>query len=174
MSIEVVGIMILAIALAVVLFAYDRLLRELSGLKKSRSDFELAARRDVLKTLSRARDRAVEIVGGAQIDAEKVRQIMDAEMDKLAKEQLQDYKEVLQTISKDLEEGVKMETKEYKLALEKEMEEYKLAKFRQIEDKAIAVLEEVGRKLVGKTLDFRGHTDLIISALEEAKKQNVI
>ena len=128
----------------------------------------------MLKTMRQARDKAVEIVGEAQVDANKLRQIMDEEMEKLSKEQLSDYKETLHTISKDIEEEVKSEAQELKKVAETEIEEYKQAKYKQIEEGAVAALEKVGREVVGKTLDFREHTDLIISALEKAKQQNVI
>jgi hypothetical protein len=185
MTIEILGLLILAVVLAVVLFAYDRSLREISGLKKDRMNFEQRARRRMLRTMREARDRAVEIVGQAQLDADKLRQVMDEEMDKLAKEQLSDYKETIQTISKDLEDEVKNEALEMEkvtakrmeedyLVAKKQLEEYRLAKYKQIEEEAVAALEEVGKRLVGQTLGFREHTDLIISALEKAKLQNVI
>ncbi|OGD09800.1 hypothetical protein A2397_00445 [Candidatus Amesbacteria bacterium RIFOXYB1_FULL_44_23] len=196
MTFEVLGILVLAIVLGVVLFAYDRSLRELAGIKKDKIDFEQRARRRMLKILREARDKAVEIVGEAQVDAGNLKQMMDVEMDRLAKEQLSDYKETIQNISKNIEDEVKNEVGELKKVLEmetveaektvakrmaedyaqaeKKIEDYKLAKYKQIEEGAVGVLEEVGRKLVGKTLNFREHTDFIISALEKAKLQNDI
>ena len=41
MTFEVLGILVLAIVLGVVLFAYDRSLRELAGIKKDKIDFRV-------------------------------------------------------------------------------------------------------------------------------------
>ena len=111
------------------------------------------------------RDRAR--VEGAEV--EPVKNIEDE-----VKNEVGELKKVLEMETVEAEKTVAKRMAEDYAQAEKKIEDYKLAKYKQIEEGAVGVLEEVGRKLVGKTLNFREHTDFIISALEKAKLQNDI
>lgn len=196
MSIEVLGVIILAVVLAVVLYAYDRTLRELSILKKRKGEVEYESRKNALAIVKQARDKAAEIIGGAQVDASKWQEILDQEIEKLTDQELKEYKERLQSISKDIESQIRNGTAEFEKVLEmetvgaekivarkvdeefsiveKDIQAYKLKRMGEIDEEMVGVLESVSRDVVRKVLNFKDHTELIIQSLEMAKKQNGI
>lgn len=58
--------------------------------------------------------------------------------------------------------------------LEAELEEYKANRIGQIEVQIAQVIEEVAMKVIGKSLSVKEHEDLVLSALDEAKKRNAL
>src|SRR3989344_770506 len=99
MSIELLGVIILSLVLGVVLFSYERLLRQVGKLRSEREVMEVKARRRAARLVKEARMKAVEILGDAQVDAGKWQEVLDQELDKLTQGQLSEYKQRLQTIS---------------------------------------------------------------------------
>jgi|PlaIllAssembly_1097288.scaffolds.fasta_scaffold299850_2 hypothetical protein len=196
MPFEILGVIILSLALAVVLFAYERLLRENRGLRRNKDNLELSSREQAAKLVREAREKAVGILGEAKVDVGKWQEVMDQELDKLIQAQIIEYKERLHNVSKSVEEEVKNEAGDLRKALEmetieaekaaavrlqeeyarvdKQIEEYRQTKLTQIEKNITDVLKEVSRKFIGKTINFDDQTDMIIEALEKAKNQNVI
>jgi gas vesicle protein len=196
MTIELLGVIILSFTLSVVLFAYDRLLREIRKLKNDRITIEEKARERAEELVRGARDKATEIIGEAKVDAGKWQQVLEQELDKSLQEQIGNYKNNMQTVSKQITEEVKSEAEDLKKVLEmetvesekaaaerlkqeyakvdKEIAEYRQQKFRQTEEEAINILQEVGRKVFNRSLDLNDQTEMITEALEKAKNQNVI
>jgi hypothetical protein len=196
MSTELLGVIVLSLALAVVMFAYERVLREVYRLRQDKETLEMKARHRATRLVREAREKAVGILGEAKVDASKWQEVLDQELDKLIQSQLIEYKERLHTVSEGVEEDVRNETEDLKRAIEKEtvetekaaaarlaeeyskvdkrVEEYKQMKFKEVEENIVTIMERVGREATGKALSYEGQTDLIIEALEQAKKQNVI
>jgi gas vesicle protein len=196
MNVELLGVIILSFTLAVVLFAYDRELRELRKLKRDKTTNEERARERAEELVRGARDKAVEIIGEAKVDAGRWQQVLEQELGKSLQEQIGNYKSSLQSVSQQITDEVKGETEDLKKVLEmetvgaekeaaerlkqeyarvdKEVAEYKLQKFKQVEENAANILKEVGKKVFNRKLDFNDQTELIIEALEKAKNQNVI
>lgn len=196
MGVDWLGIIILSVVLGVVLFAYERALSRIRSLQRERTNEEKKARSEAVTLVRQAREKAAEIIGEAKVDAAKWQEVMDAEMDKLTKAELGEYKERLQKISIDIEQDVKNETGELKKALEEEtlgveksvaeklekgmaeveqeVTKFKQARFEQINEKAGILLEAVVRKVFTKSVRLSDHEELIIRALEEAKAQNAI
>ncbi len=196
MSIELLGVIVLSFTLAVVLFAYDRQLREMRKLKKDKATVDEKARQKAEELVKGARDKAVEIIGEAKVDATKWQQILDQEINKSLQEEIGDYKNKLHTVSEQITADVKSEAGDLKKVLEmetigaqkaaaermkeefakidKEAADYRVKKLSQIENDIANILETVAKKAVGKALDFNDQTEMIIDSLEKAKKQNVI
>jgi hypothetical protein len=196
MTIELLGVIILSFTLTVVLFAYDRLLRELKNLKKDKATIEDKSRERAEELVRGARDKAVEIIGEAKVDAGRWQQVLDQELNKSLEEQVGNYKISLQNVSNQITEEVKGEAEDYKKVLEmetvgaekaaaeklkqeyakvdKEAADYRERKFKQVEETAAEVLQDVGKKVFNRELDFSDQTEMIIEALEKAKNQNVI
>jgi vacuolar-type H+-ATPase subunit H len=196
MSTEFIGIIILSIVLAVVLFAYERLLEEVRKLKSERETVEVKSRQKAAKLVNDAREKAVTIVGEAKIDAQKWQEVLNQELDKLVQSEVGEYKQRIQSISNNIEDQVRSEAEDFKKVLEmetvdaqrviseqmkekydtveKQVEEYRQKKFKEIDEKAAEVLETAAKEVFGKLINLESHTDLIIAALEKAKKQNVI
>lgn len=58
--------------------------------------------------------------------------------------------------------------------VEEEVEVYKGLRLKQLDERIFEILGEVITKATGRVLDFEEHEELVIKALEEAKKQNVL
>lgn len=56
---------------------------------------------------------------------------------------------------------------------QKEIENYKWEKMQEIDKKIYKVLIEISKNIIGKTIDFSTHEDLIIQALNQAKKNGL-
>jgi hypothetical protein len=196
MSVELLGVIILSFTLGIVLFAYDRQLREMRKLKKDKLTIEEKARERAEELVKGAREKATQILGEAKVDAGKWQQVLDQELEKSLQEELGNYKNSLQTVSNQITDEVKTEAEDLKKALEMETVgaektaadrlkekcaeadrqavEYQKQKYAVIEQKAVDILQEVGKKVFKRSLDLNDQTDLIIEALEKAKAQNVI
>lgn len=54
---------------------------------------------------------------------------------------------------------------------EKEIKEYKDEKLEEIDDKINAVIRQAAEEVIGKSLDTESHQELVLDALEKAKKE---
>lgn len=189
-------ILVLCLVLGVVLFSYERLIWQMQRLKRDKSEAERESRIKAIKLVREARGKAVEIIGSAQVDAQKWQEVLDEEIEKLVNEQLDDYRERLQYISKDIESDVKTGAQDFRKVLEmetvgaekvvarrvqdefvqaeKKVEEYKMEMMAEIQSKAEVILERVVKEVFGKSLKDKDQEQLIIKALEEAKRENAI
>lgn len=190
------GIIILSVVLGVVLYAYERSLKQVRRLKREKTEEEKKARTEAIQLVKEARQKAAEIIGEAKVNAEKWQQVMDEEMEKLTNAQLGEYKENLQKISNDIELGVQSGAEDLKKALEQEtvgvektmvkkieaklaeteteVEKYKQERMAEIDQKAAIILEKVIKKVFTKAVKTSDHEALIIQELEEAKKEDAI
>jgi hypothetical protein len=196
MEFEWLGIIILSVVLGVVLYAYERSLKQVRRLKREKTEEEKKARTEAIQLVKEARQKAAEIIGEAKVNAEKWQQVMDEEMEKLTNAQLGEYKENLQKISNDIELGVQSGAEDLKKALEQEtvgvektmvkkieaklaeteteVEKYKQERMAEIDQKAAIILEKVIKKVFTKAVKTSDHEALIIQELEEAKKEDAI
>jgi hypothetical protein len=103
--------------------------------------------------------------------------------------------EVLQTITQDIKQqgikeldaftsGMQQQIQEAQVELKKsvskgyaQVEEdikgYKRMRIKQVNEVIFEILKETSKRVLGKTLSFKEHEDLVIKSLEEAKKENV-
>ncbi|OGM17840.1 hypothetical protein A2V56_04315 [Candidatus Woesebacteria bacterium RBG_19FT_COMBO_42_9] len=58
--------------------------------------------------------------------------------------------------------------------VEEEVEVYKGIRLKQLDERIFEIISDVISKATGSVLNFDEHEDLVIKALEEAKKQNVL
>ncbi len=70
-------------------------------------------------------------------------------------------------------ETEKVLSDKYKKA-DAEIEKYKASKMAQIDIEIKTVLIDVSKKVIGKSIDVRTQEDLVIRALEDAKRQNIL
>lgn len=196
MSFELLAVVVLSTILGVVLFSYERAVTQLLKLKREKNEEEKASRLYALRLIKDAREKAIEIIGEAKVDTIKWRDTLDEEIMKLTDEQLVEYKEKLQTISKDVEKDVKTGAEDFRKVLEMEtvgvqkavakrvqdefsvieeqIQEYKSEKIKEIEAKSEVLLDKVVREVFGKGLTIKDHEQLIIRSLDQAKKINAI
>lgn len=135
--------------------------------------------------LKRARRRGRTIVEEAKIKALSIiASAYGEEIQKISSEIAIEFKNEavveLARFKKELEEKIvavegateKVLADEYE-EVKKEIERYRTSKMTQIDSLAREILTDVTRKVIGKSIDLRAHEDLIINALEDAKRQNI-
>jgi len=188
-------IIFLSLTLGATLIAYDRLLRELRELKTEKGSFEESGRLKAAKIMEEARDKALQILEEAKLDAGENQQKVDGEMERITQMQLDNYNNMIQKISKSIEDEALKEVDEFRKKLEtdagsvqktvvarveedyvqakKQIEVYKTERMKQIDRQILVLMKDVGKDILGKTMDFDTHRELIMQALEEARKENV-
>ena len=71
-----------------------------------------------------------------------------------------------------------METRQMLTASYKKMEEeigaYKKERLKRVDEKIFEILKEASAKAIGKSLSLEDHEDVVIKALEDAKRENVL
>lgn len=135
--------------------------------------------------LKRARRRGRAIVEEAKIKALKI--IADAygeEIQKIAGEIAVEFKNEavieLARFKKELEERILAVEEASQKVLEDEYEEvkrdienYRASRFATIDKNFKETLTEMTKHVLGRSIDIRSHEDLIIEALEDAKRKNI-
>jgi F0F1-type ATP synthase membrane subunit b/b' len=188
-------IIFLSLTLGAALIAYDRLLRELRDLRVERGSFEEGGRLKAARIMEEARDKALQILEGAKFDAGESQEKVEEEMNRITKMQLDNYNNMIQRISKSIEGEALKEVEEFRKKLEaeagsvqktvvarveedyaqakKQIEIYKMERMKQIDSQVLVLMQDLGKDILGKTIDFDTHRELIMEALEETKKEHV-
>lgn len=56
---------------------------------------------------------------------------------------------------------------------EKNIEDYKKEKFKEVDQKIYKIIGDVAKKTIGKAIDISSHEQLVMEALEKAKKEKI-
>ena len=133
--------------------------------------------------------------------SEEQRKVLEERSDDLIKSYQQALNELRQknidlfkNISKDIEGDAVSEIKDFRQILEKEtfasqkvvsgkieeeykkieeeLQKYKAEKLKEVDDSIYKILIAVSKRVIGKSLSVEDHTELVIQALEKAKKEN--
>lgn len=196
MSFELFAVMGLVLVLALVLRSYDSALRELRRYRSERELIKNDARKKAVEIVEEARDKALRLLERAEIDASEGRNVVEEGLREAAQKQLDNYKNVLQSMSKDIEGISEREIDEFRKALEmetvavqkvvgakleqryeqvnRELEEYRVRKLKEINDRLYEITKEAVKIGTGRTISGQMQTELIVEALEEAKRQDVV
>lgn len=188
-------IIFLSLTLGATLIAYGRLMRELKELKTEKGSFEESGRQKAAKIMEEARDKALQMLEGVKIDAGENQQLVDEELKKIGQMQMDNYNNMIQKISKSIEDEAIKEVEEFRKKLEtdagsvqktvvarveedyvqakKQIETYKTERMKQVDRQVLQLMKDVGKDVLGKTMDFETHRELIMQALEEARKEHV-
>lgn len=194
MDISLLGIAIVSFVLGVVLIAYDQKLRELRKLRNDKKQIEEKARQRAIQIVEEARDKALAIVEQARVNAGDNQKEIDAQLARVSEQQIDVYRHILQDVSREIEKDAQKEVEDFRKALEmetlgaqravtsriekeyveaqKRLEEYQQDRKRQVDEKAAEVLQEFTKIVFKKALPFEEQKELVIQALEEAKRQH--
>lgn len=192
MNFEFVTIVVLCVVLAVVLTAYERLVRKMGKWEREQELIEARARQKGIKIIESAKDRAMEILTESRLGARDNQGEMDKALQQVTKKQLERYKEILQNISKSIEEDTKKEVDQFKKVLEmetvgaqkvvkdrieeeyekvnEEVEAYKAEKMKKVESEVGEIMKEFTKIALGK-LSVEQQKVVLLDALEEAKRR---
>ena len=87
----------------------------------------------------------------------------------------------LGNIKKTIENQIKNASEETKIAIssaytivEREVDDYKKKMLTEIDKLTLSVVRELSQKVLGKTISTKEQEDMVISALEDAKKQRIL
>jgi len=198
MNIEFVVTVVLFVVLAVVLVAYDQLVRKFKAMKSTKEEIEARARDKAVRIIEEARDKAFLILNEAKLSAVNNQQELDSKLSMVAEKQIDVYKEMLQRVSKNIEDEAVGEISDFRKVLEtevsgseqnvarkieeeyqetdKQIEEYKSRKMQEFDRNAPKVAREFVRIVTGKVLNLNetDQKELIKQALEEAIRDNVL
>lgn len=193
MSFEILLVIGLTVALAVALKEYEKLRQELARVRSRTAEIEERAKERGMRLVEKARDKALEIIAQARNVGEADKVDLEERLGRATRRHLDNYRETLQKISKDIENEALRELNEFKDALqmetvktqdvvaEKISEEYERAKLelnnykneslRKIDAQAREMVKEAAKRILGKTLNLEDHEQLVIRALEEVRKK---
>ncbi len=94
-------------------------------------------------------------------------------LQQLATQSLTDFHSVVKTMEEDLQKQTKDFSATMLPGLEKELEEYKKLRLQQADRTINHVIQEVSQQILNKALSLEDHQQLLIEALEKAKKEGV-
>lgn len=95
------------------------------------------------------------------------------DIEKDAMSEISDFKEIIKKESFASQKIVGKKIEEEYQDLEKQLKDYKEKKLAEINDSVYKILSLVSKQVLGKTLSFDQHEELIIKALEEAKAEGL-
>ena len=192
-SIELVAVILLTILNAVFISKFISERSKVEELKKQRSEIEYQARQKALRLLDEARDKAMSIIIDATSRADKDKISISDQLQQVAKEQQEIYKQMLLNVSKNVEsealreingltQSLEKETIEVQKSIEEklqveynrtasELDQYKINKLKEINLRLVDMISDISRTLIGKGLNSDEHTELVIRTLADAKKK---
>ncbi|HSX08797.1 MAG TPA: hypothetical protein VLF93_01465 [Candidatus Saccharimonadales bacterium] len=91
----------------------------------------------------------------------------------LANQSLAEFQNVVKTMETDLQKQTRTFSETMIPQLEKELEEYKKLRLQQADRTITNVIQEVSQQILNKALPLEDHQQLLIEALERAKKEGV-
>ena len=128
---------------------------QISFFEKASQDFL----EEYKKELNSLRNRTVEIASSAS---------KDIEADTL--KEVDDYEKILQKETIDSQKIVEGKIEEDYSRIQKEVSQYKDQMLKKIDEEIYGILETVSKEAIGKSISLTQHEELIIDALEKAKK----
>lgn len=112
------------------------------------------------KTLTDLKDNNIKIISNISKDIENSTRL-----------ELEDFKETLKKETLDSQKIVEGKIEQGYQMAEKELEDYKAERLKKIEDEIYNIIQNVSKEVLGKTLSLQEHEQLVIEALEKAKKE---
>ena len=88
--------------------------------------------------------------------------------------ELGEIRQAIETQIKNASEETKAAISSAYAIVEKETDDYKKKMFSEIDKLAFSVVKELSRKVLGKAISSKEQEEMLISALEEAKRQRII
>lgn len=88
---------------------------------------------------------------------------VESKLDELSENVAKKVSEILQSVKNNLNQKM--------AESEKEIENYKQQKLKEIDQKIYQIIGEITKKITGKSIDLSTHEELVMEALEKAKKE---
>lgn len=94
-------------------------------------------------------------------------------VEKIADEELEDFRKILRTETVESQEVISKKISEEFERAQKEIENYKTGRIDKIDKEISTVVSVISKDVLGKTITPREHEEIILEALENAKKDGL-
>src|SRR3989338_742124 len=177
----VIALFVLAIALATMAISYSQMLKKFNAYQKEADELMAQVHKNEADLLETARIKAGKIVEEAN----------KRELESLKQKNI----DIVKNVSKDIEEDTVKDVEDFDNILQKETfaaqkivedklekeysnvqqnrQDYKNEMLKKAEEEIYKILETVSKLTLGKSIPLADHEQLIIEALEKAKKDGI-
>lgn len=136
------------------------------------------ARQKAMHIVQTALDQALQIMARGKISADKSQVKLGEKLQKISAEQLREFQGLITNISKNIEVDAMKEVEEFRQALESRLEqelaEVKKRRLADLDSRIGQIIAQVARQMTGKVISVADHVELIIAALEDAKRRHLV
>ena len=112
--------------------------------------------------LKKAKRQSKKIIKGASLEAAELTKKIALDVEETALVQI-----------KEMAAAIRQEVTDSKKAVDAELLEYKKQRMADIDEQVSALVVETSKKILGQAIDIRSHEELVIKALEDAKRSNI-
>lgn len=192
--------MLLGFVLGIVVISYRKILERLHQLQQKELEVKEKMHSEAQKILDDAYQKAAKIFADADLLKSEQGKVLERQIKAFNEQQDKTYQNIVNDIKKqtvDIIEQVATESKEVIIAdfknmtsafqnqisaqyqkdyaaVQAEINDYKEKLKEDLKTRSVQILQEVAKRVFGKVIPIEDHEELIVKALEEAKKQHVI
>lgn len=181
----ILTVFFLATLLLAMISAQIELIKTLTQLKKKTDQEEDKLAQEKQKIIQAALEKAVQIEKKAQLDQEKITQMLNQEAQTLAENYRQQLASLsqqnLKQFNKELDQNLKETNKiiqtvssqirkQALVRVENEISHYKKKRLDQLEEEIYQIINQTAREVLGRSLSPQDHQQLIFTALNKAKR----
>jgi len=125
------------------------------------------------KIVEDSRNKAIEILREAKVSSQDTQTKLEEEINNITNQQLNGYKKALDQITIAVESQVMDKVGERFAKVEEEIEQYKQKRMQEIDEQIFKVLQDTAQKVTGKLISPKDHLELVLQALQKAKREHV-
>jgi len=169
------AIIFLSTTLLATLTGYVRLQKKARRLQGEEDAIRAKAHQRAQNILETAQDAAFQIASEAIVKSEDNKKLVQEKLEDVANKQLREYQKMVHSASSNIEDqvakNIELKMDEAFAKAEKEIASYKSEREKEIDQKVADAVAKASRELLGHSIDLSAHTDLVIKALAQAKKE---
>lgn len=184
-------VIVLGVSLGLLFTLYLGLSSKYSKLRQKEDKFKGAqdilerARKHEASIIEASYEKASKIIRDAQVFNEDTKKKVLAELEKSVKDISHDIKrEALEGVL-GFEENLNDQIEVQEIASQrivfgqidktkKEIEDYKAAKLSEVDEKARKIIKDATREILGEAIPLDKHEEMVMKAIENAKRQNIL
>lgn len=174
MDILSILVIILTLSLMGSLGAYLTLLAKYNKLYRRREHETRRARQRAQKIIERAYSLSDDIKSDVQTSVKEAIGEVSDQVRVEVEGEVEDFKATLDREAAVSKESLKSAAAASYDQVRGELEEYKKAKMAEIDTRAQKAVEDFAKSVIGEAIDLKSHQKLVVKALEDAKRQNLL
>lgn len=134
------------------------------------SEEKLSLQKGTQQSLDEYRSKILELLTSQQETSRRVQE----ELLSLSKAKLDEISRIAPDGVLNLHTSLDQKIKEKIDQADKEIEVYRTKRMRQIDEKIYQTIAEIAKKTIGRSIDISSHEELVMQALEKARKEKVV